>query len=279
MKNKLNTKILLDYLMLIIGSFIVAGAVNMLLAPNGVAPGGVTGLAVVIQTIFGFPIYLTNLIINIPLFIFGYKTLGKDSAIKTLFVTVVFTLALKVIPSGVTDDVLLASVFGGVTMGIGLGMIFYFGGTSGGSDLAGAILNNFFPGIKLSSFMMGIDIVVVALSGIVTKKLEIALYSIIALYLSVHAINAILEGPRYSKALYIITNKSQTVADMIMKDFDRGVTGLKGRGMYTGEDKEVLLVVVSRSQFTSLKDKVKELDPSAFIMIAEMSEVLGEGWS
>lgn len=269
-----------EYFMMALGTVSMALSVNLFLGPNGIAPGGVSGLAVVMYGLFMIPIYISNLAINIPLFIFGARYLGKKTAIRTLFATLAFTISLKYIPYiNFTKDLLLASVFGGVLMGIGLGIIFYFGGTTGGTDLAGAILNKFFPHIKLSSFMMGIDVVVVILAGFVEKAAEISLYSIISLYISIKVMDMILEGPIYSKAFYIITNKSEEVADELMLKLDRGVTALKGKGMYTKEEKDVLLCVVSRAEFNRVKEIVNEKDPDAFIMIAEMMEVVGEGFS
>lgn len=272
-------KVLFTYILMGFGVFVMALSLNYFLAPNTIAPGGVTGFAVVIETIAGIPIYLTNLIVNIPLFIFGAKILGKDAAIKTLFSTLVLSLFLKILPPATfTHDVLLASVFGGLILGFGLGIIFKFGGTTGGTDLAGAILNRKFPALSLATFMMIIDLVVVVFAGVVEKKIEISLYSIIAMYTTVKIIDLVLEGVGYVKGFYIITSKPEEVSDILMLELGRGVTALKGKGMYTKIDKDVLLCVVSRAQFTRAKEIVKDIDPNAFVMVTEMYEVLGEGF-
>lgn len=273
-------KTLFYFILLGIGVFLMALGLNCFFAPNIIAPGGVTGFAVVFGKITGIPIYITNLAINIPLFIFGAKTLGKDTAIKTLYSTLFLSLFLKLIPiANVTNDMLLASIFGGVLSGVGLGIVFKFGGTTGGTDLAGAILNRKYPTLRISTFMMIIDLFVVAFAGIVEKKVEISLYSIIAMYVTVKIIDLILEGVGYLKGFYIITTKQDEISERLMIELDRGVTALKGKGMYTKEDKDVLLCVVNRSQFTRVKEIVKEIDPKAFVMVTEMSEVLGEGFS
>lgn len=272
--------LIFEYFMLVIGSVLMALALNLFLAPNVIAPGGVTGFAVIISESMNIPIYLTNLAINIPLFLFGAKTLGRKAAIRTFFTTAIFTIILKYTPVKVfTDDLLLAAIFGGVITGVGLGIIFKFGGTTGGTDLAGSILNHKFPKFKTSSFMMAIDCFVVVLAGLVENKAEITLYSVISLYASVKVVEMILEGPSYSKGFYIITYKPEEVSDALMETLERGVTALKGVGMYTKKERDVLLCVVNRSEFTTVKDIVQEIDSNAFIMITDMIEVLGEGFS
>ena len=221
-------KFLFSYLVITIGVFIMAIGLNYFLAPNTIAPGGVTGFAIVFQKISKVPIYITNLVINIPLFILGAKALGKSSAIKTLYATLLLSLFLKFFPPIVlTHDLLLSSIFGGVLSGIGLGLVFKFDGTTGGTDLAGAILNRRFPKLSLSSFMMMIDLLVVGFAGIVEKKIEIALYSVIALYVTIKIVDTILEGISYLKGFYIITDKADEIAEVLMLELDRGVTDRK----------------------------------------------------
>lgn len=271
--------IVIAYAAIAVGSLFLAMGLQYFLAPNTIAPGGVTGFAIVIETLSGFPIYITNLIINIPLFIFGAKYLGKSRAARTAFATLMLTVFLRLLPEVVlTHDLLLSAIFGGVLTGIGLGIVFKFDGTTGGSDLAGAMLNKKFPGLSIANFMMVIDLAVVIFAGLVVRQIETSLYSVIALYVSVKVIDMVLEGIGYLKGFYIITDKPDQIADLLMRELDRGVTALKGRGMYTKENKEVLLCVVPRSQFTRVKDIVKEMDPNAFIMVAEMYEVVGEGF-
>lgn len=270
---------LFSYISLTIGSFILAMGLQYFLAPNTIAPGGVTGFAIVIENLTNIPIYITNLAINIPLFIFGAKYLGRSTAIRTAFSTLMLSLFLKMLPEIIiTHDLLLSSIFGGVLIGIGLGIVFKFDGTTGGTDLAGAMLNKKFPGLSLATFMMMIDLVVVSFAGIVEKKIEIALYSVIAMYVSIQVIDLILEGIGYLKGFYIITDKPEKVSIVLMKELNRGVTALKGKGMYSKQEKDVLLCVVPRSQFTRVKEIIKDIDPTAFVMVAEMYEVIGEGF-
>lgn len=272
--------ILLSYIAIGIGVFMMATALNYFLSPNTIAPGGVTGFAVVLGRITNIPIYITNLVINIPLFLFGAKTLGKSTALKTIYATLLLSLFLKILPPTVlTHDLLLSAIFGGVLVGAGLGIVFKFGGTTGGTDLAGAIINGKYPHLSLATSMMMIDLLVVTFAGVVERNIEISLYSIIAMFATIKVVDLILEGVGYLKAFYIITSMPDEVGAKLMKELERGVTSLQGKGMYTKEHKEVLLCVVNRSQFTQVKEIVKQVDPTAFVMVTEMYEVLGEGFS
>lgn len=262
-----------------LGAFLLAIGLVLFLEPNTIAPGGVTGFAIVFKKIVDIPIYITNLAINIPLFIIGVIILGKNFGWKTLYCTALLSLFLKVIPVRlVTPDLLLASIFGGLVCGVGLGIVFKFGGTTGGTDLAGSILNKFFPSLSIATFMMAIDILVVAFAGIVDKKVETSLYSIISLFVSVKVIDLILEGIGYLKGFLIITDKPEEISEKIMEELERGVTLFRGKGMYTKKEKDVLLCVVNRSQFTKTKEIVHYVDKQAFMMVTEISEVLGEGF-
>ncbi len=272
-------KTVYSYVLISIGVFLMSIALDYFLAPNTIAPGGVTGFAVVIEKIVKVPIYITNLAINIPLFIFGAKILGRGTAIKTLYATILLSFFLKVLPPIVlTHDLLLSAIFGGVLCGIGLGLVFKFGGTTGGTDLAGAILNNKIPSLSVTTFMTMIDLFVVVFAGVVGRNIEISLYSIIAMFVIMKVIDMILEGIGYQKGFFIISDNPDKISEKLMMEIGRGVTLLKGKGMYSKEDKDVLLCVVSRSQFANVKYIVKETDPYAFVMESEMYEVLGEGF-
>lgn len=270
---------LFSYILLAIGVLIMAISLQYFLEPNTIAPGGVTGFAVVINKLLNIPIYVTNLAINIPLFLIGLKTLGKSTAIKTVYSTLLLSFFLKILPPNIlTRDIFLSTIFGGVLMGLGLGLVFKFGGTTGGTDLAGSILNNKFPNLSMVTFMTIIDLFVVIFAGIVDKKVETSLYSIVAMFVVMKVADSILEGIGYLKGFIIITDKPNEISEKLMFELERGVTSLKGKGMYTKEEKDVLLCVVDRAQFSKVKKIVKEIDPKAFIMVSEMYEVLGEGF-
>ncbi len=277
MKNWYRT--IIDIIGLTIGVFLLSVGLVFFLEPNAIAPGGVTGFAIVLKQITGVPVYLTNLFVNIPLFIIGVMTLGKNFGWKTAYSTVILSFFLKIIPpQAVTPDQLLACIFGGLLSGLGLGIVFRFGGTTGGSDLIGSLLTNKFPNISIGTFMMLIDGLVVIFAGIVARNVEVSLYSIISLFATAKVIDLLLEGIGYLKAFLIITSKPEEIGEAIMNDLQRGATLFKGKGMYTKEEKDILLCVVSRSQFTKTKEIVNSIDSDAFIMVTEISEVLGEGF-
>ncbi|WP_432665984.1 YitT family protein [Wukongibacter baidiensis] len=278
-------KVFLDYIGITLGTFLMALSLLMFLEPNTIAPGGVTGLAIVIQKVSGIPMDVTNLAINIPLFIIGLMVLGKAFGAKTAYGTASLSIFIRILivifgnNINATGDLLLASIFGGVAVGIGIGIVFKSGATTGGTDLAGAILNKYIPGLSIPKLMMIIDLVIVAAAGIVNRNIETSLYSIISLYILVKVADFIVEGLNYSKAFYIITEYSEEISKEVFVQLARGATALKGKGMYTGEDKDVLLCVVNRAQVTKLKNIVYAIDKQAFIMVTTIHEVLGEGFT
>ncbi|WP_286672865.1 YitT family protein [Anaeromonas gelatinilytica] len=263
------------------GTVIMAISLNMFLEPNMIAPGGVSGFGIVIQKVTnGFlKVYVTNLLINVPLFIIGVVTLGKAFGAKTLYATLTLSFFIRVLPKNIaTTNLLLASIFGGLLIGMGIGMVFKFGGTTGGTDLAGAILHKYIPSLSIAKLMMVIDFMVVVFAGLVDQKLDTALYSTIALYILVKVIDEIMEGLSYSKAFLIISEKPEEIGEAILKEIDRGATILKGKGMYTGLDRDALLCVVNRAVITKLKELIHKLDNRAFVMLTDIHEVLGEGF-
>ncbi len=283
MKNK-KYSAFIEYVGITVGCALMAVGIVFFLQPNTIAPGGVTGIGVVVQRLTGVPIDVTNLVINIPLFISGVILLGGAFGMKTAYATVILSGFIRffIIMSGdshvVTNDLLLSAIYGGVIMGAGIGLVFRSGGTTGGTDLAGAILNKYFPSLSIAKLMMILDLMVVVAAGLVVKNVEISLYSIIALYILVQMADFIVEGLSYSKAFYIISNHSDKIGKKINFELDRGVTSLQGRGFYTGAEKDVLLCVVNRAQVAKLKKLVYEIDEKAFIMVTTIHEVLGEGF-
>ncbi len=283
MKNKVYN-ILFEYMGIALGCALIAIGLVLFLAPNTIAPGGVTGLSVVVQEVFHVPIDVTNLAINIPLFIIGLFILGGVFGIKTIFATIMlsaFTRLFIIMFGGsyiLTADLLLSAIYGGVIVGAGLGFVFRSGGTTGGTDLAGAMINKYFPRFSVAKSMMILDLTIIIIAGVIVKNIEISLYSVISLYIIVHMADFVIEGLNYSKAFYIISNYPDEIGRKINLELDRGVTILEGRGFYTGEQKDVLLCVVNRAQVAELKKLVHEIDDDAFIMVTTIHEVLGEGF-
>lgn len=283
MRNK-RYRTLFEYMGITLGCALIAFGLALLFAPNAIAPGGITGLAVVVQEVSNIPIDITNLAINIPLFIVGLFVLGGTFGLKTIYATLslsAFTRLFIIIFGdnyAMTNDLLLSAIYGGVIVGTGIGFVFRSGGTTGGTDLTGAIINKYFPRLSVPKLMMILDLTIVIIAGIIVKNIEISLYSVMALYILVHMADFILEGLNYSKAFYIISSHSDEIGRKINLELDRGVTALKGRGFYSGEQKDILLCVVNRAQVARLKKLVYEIDEKAFIMVTTIHEVLGEGF-
>lgn len=274
------SKLLIDYLGISIGCIIMAFGFNSFFVPLKIAPGGFSGLATVFYYFSGFPIGIATLIMTIPLFFVSIRVLGAKFGAKTFYGTIFFSVCIDFIVKAppLTHDIFLASVFGGILLGIGIGIIFRFGGTTGGTDLLAAIMNHYFRGVSIATWLLIIDSIVVVIAGIAFKNIEITLYSILTIYINMRLMDLIQEGISYAKAFYIISNESDKIAKAIITDLDRGVTTLRGRGMYTKDEKDVLFCVVYRSEVFNMKEIVRSIDPSAFVILADVHEVLGEGF-
>ena len=282
MKKSVFNYFLLQSLGLLVGCIFMSIGINMFFKPYTIAPGGLSGLSLVLGKLTGLPISVVMLAIGIPLIIFSIKILGIKDSIKTLVGMTVFSIILEVTSSlsnfDVTKDVLLCSISGALCLGVGLGIILKMDASTGGTDLIALMLNRAFPSIPLSKFMIILDGMVVISAGIASKNLETALYSGVALYIIVKIVDAIVSGLNYSKAFMIISNQADSLRDGITKELDRGVTFLQGKGGYTNEEKNVLLVVVSKNQEVHLKKVIKNIDPLAFIIVSDVHEVLGQGF-
>ena len=271
-----------EVIILMVGCLFMAVSINMFLNPHNIAPGGLTGVSIIINTLTGLPIWLINVLFDIPLFLFAFRILGRKDATKTLLGILFLTLSLKLTENlgniQITNDVLLSSISGGIVLGIALGLIFRINGSTGGTDLIGLLANKAFPSLSVPTLMGCADACVVILSGVVSRNIEIALYSAIALYIIVKVSDIMVEGINTSSSFMIISDKYAEVGSAIRDELKRGATILKGQGLYTGNNKNVLLVVVSKKEVITLKKLVKHTDPKAFIIITDIFEALGEGF-
>ena len=266
--------ILVEYIGLITACIIMSVGLNMFLVPHTIAPGGLSGLSVVISKLTGFSVSNILFTISTPLLLFSVKILGKKDAIKTFIGMAILTIMLKITEplSAVTptDNTLLAAISGAILLGISLGILFRIDASTGGTDLIALMLNRVIPSIPVSKCLTMIDGTVVILAGIANKNFETGIYSAIALYIIVKMIDTITSGFDYAKAFFIITEK---------KDISRGATILDAKGGYTNQDKNVMLVVVNhKKQEVALKKMVKELDEKSFIIVTDVYEVLGKGF-
>jgi uncharacterized membrane-anchored protein YitT (DUF2179 family) len=269
-----------EYFQIALGSFIGAVGLSMFLVPNKVAAGGISGLATVLHHLFGLPVGLTMLALNLPLFVMALLVLGKGFGAKTLIGTLLFSVFTELTKefSAITQDLLLSSVYGGLILGVGLGLVFKARGTTGGSDLASMLIHHFIPSVSIGQGIFLVDFFVIAFDGIAFNW-ELAMYSWIALFVSSKVIDLLQEGINYAKAVYIISNHIEVISKKISDEMQRGVTLLWGKGGYTGEDRNILLCVVTRFELTRLKKTVQEEDPHAFLIVHDVHEVLGEGFS
>ena len=274
--------ILVEYIGLITACIIMSVGLNMFLVPHTIAPGGLSGLSVVISKLTGFSVSNILFTISTPLLLFSVKILGKKDAIKTFIGMAILTIMLKITEplSAVTptDNTLLAAISGAILLGISLGILFRIDASTGGTDLIALMLNRVIPSIPVSKCLSMIDGTVVILAGIANKNFETGIYSAIALYIMVKIIDTITAGFDYAKAFFIITEKKDVLQEAII-ELNRGITILDAKGGYTNEDKNVMLVVVNqKKQEVALKKMVKELDEKSFIIVTDVYEVLGKGF-
>lgn len=273
---------LYETFLLIVGCILMALSFVLFFDPHSIAPGGLTGLAVIINYLFNIPLWFVNLIFNVPLFILAYKVLTKRECLKTLLGIVFFTLALNLFENfanfQITNDVLLSTLTGGVILGLGLGVIFNINGTTGGTDLIGLILNRWLPSISVPKLMGVADFIVVMSSIFATRKIEIGLYSALGLYIAVVVSDMVVQGFYSAKSFTIISNSPDEISNAILEKMNRGVTILSAKGGYTKEEKDALLVVVGKREVSTLRKIVKSVDPNAFVVITDVHEALGEGF-
>ncbi len=274
-----------EYLWIVIGTGILSFGIACFYDPIGLVTGGVTGLAIIIKSITngmiegGIPLWLTNVAFNVPMFIMAYFLKGKAFIGKSFFGAMVLSVWLAIIPQMniAGDDMLLSAVFGAVFAGAGIGLVFKTGTTTGGTDLVAALIQLKVRHVSIVKILQIIDAIVLVL-GMFVFGIQPTMYAIIAIVVSANISDMVLEGTNYAKAAYIITNEYEKIADRIMKELERGVTGLHAKGMYTSEEKCMLYCIVSKKEIVVLKDIVTEIDPRAFIIVSEVREVLGEGF-
>jgi len=263
-----------------LGVLLVALGLDMFLIPNKIAAGGVSGIATIIHYLIGAPVGVAILTLNIPLFVLGVYRLGLRFGFRSLYGTITLSLAVDLLAPVLpvpTNDILLASLYGGVLSGLGLGLVFRFRGTTGGTDLAAAVLRTY-TGVNIGQLLFLVDGAVVLAAGIAFSSAELAMYTFITIFITAWLIDVVQEGISYAKALLIISERSDEIAKAIMADLDRGVTAWPAQGVYTGVRREILLSVVNRAEVTRLKDIVHGVDPRAFVILADVHEVLGEGF-
>lgn len=265
---------------ILLGSTFVAFSINLFFLRLKIAPGGVSGLSTVLYYITNIPMGTIVIFLNIPLFIIGTVEFGFKFVIKTIFATLFMSFVLNnttFLPQ-ITEDMLLAAIFGGSLMGLGLALVFKGGATTGGTDILAKVVNKHFPSFAISEQLFCIDAVVVITAMIVFKDFDVGLYSIITIWVSAKVIDIVFEGVGFAKAIIIISSESEKIAKEVMYKLSRGVTALSGRGMYTNINKEILLVVAQRSQILKIKNIARKFDEKSFLIVTDVKEVMGKGF-
>ena len=286
----------LSLLQIFLGSAILALSMNIFLVPHKIAPGGVSGVATVLFYLSGqkIPVGVAMLAMNVPLFLAGLKVRGKHFIIRSIIGAALLSVIIDITEpwaSGFADilltdtassgshDLLLYALAGGVMTGLGLGFVLKEEATTGGTDMAAALLARVFPWIPVGKILIILDGLVVFMAAIVFKSFQLGLYSVVALFVSAKTLDGFLEGINFSKSLMIISMRADSIAKALMDRIDRGVTGLYGKGMYTGNSYTVLLCVVKKEEIHKVKNTVREIDPDAFVLLTDVREVFGEGFT
>ena len=274
-----------NYVLILVGTAVMALAIQCIYDRVGLVTGGFTGLTIIIRNITksvisgGIPLWFANIVLNIPVFIYSYVKFGKKFVGRTLFATIMLSVWLYIIPgvdlSG--DDYPLAALFGGVFTGVGMGIVLRAGATTGGTDMVAALIQTKMRHYSVVQIMQVMDAAIV-IAGLYVFGLRSTLYAVVSIFVSTKVSDGFLEGFKNSKAALIITNHYKEVAARVMDELGRGVTGMDAKGMYTQDYKCVLYCVVSRKEIVQLKEIVNDVDPDAFVIVSDVREVLGEGF-
>lgn len=273
-------KYLKEGLEIIIGCILMALGTALFLLPNQLSSGGFAGISTIIYYLFNMPLGITMLILNIPLIILTIIKVGKEIAIKGIFGTIVLSTFIDIFEKlkPLTEDRLLACIYGGILVGLGTAIVLKANASTGGTDLLSYIVRAFKPHFKISNLIVIVDITIVFLNVLFFKEVEIGLYSAIAIYLMGKMIDIVFEGVYFTKMMFIVSNKYKEIAQEIGQKLDRGSTAIYAKGTYTREKKMVLWCVASRGEVVKIKQIAQEIDPMAFIVISNAREAWGKGF-
>lgn len=267
--------IFIRMLMIALGAILMAIGLELFLVPNQILDGGVVGISIIISHLTGARLGIFIFILNIPFFFLGYKQIGKTFALSTLFgITIlsIFTSLLHKVDA-ITPDLLLATVFGGIVLGMGVGLVIRNGGSLDGSEILAILFNKSLP-FSVGEIIMIINLVIFSVAGFVFSW-EQAMYSFLAYFIAFKTIDIVIQGLDESKSVFIISDKVEDVGDAIMDRLGRGVTYLHGEGAYTGDNKKVIFTVITRLEEAKLKSIVEEIDDHAFLAVGNIAEVRG----
>ena len=267
------------YAEIVLGCVIGGLAYPLFLVPNNIAPGGLTGIATIFNYIWGWPVGVTSMLLNLPLFLLGFKAMGRVFVLRSLVATILFSACIDLFQlPPLTDDILLGSVYGALVLGVGLGLIMRGGATTGGSDMVARMVHHRFPLVTVGAFLFMLDCAVI-LCAAFTMSARAALYALICIFVNAKAVDLVLAGFGSAKACFIITNRGQAISQRIMAELDRGATVLNATGAYSGEGRTLLISVVTQMEVIPLKRIVRQEDEKAFMFITDTHETLGEGFN
>lgn len=272
-----------DYLVIFAGAVLYGISVAMFTSPNNVAPGGLTGVATMLNYMFSLPIGIMIFVMNIPLFIWGFIENGKGFLTRTLVATALVSVMIDVLTPilpAYTGDTILAAGFGGVLNGLGLGLIFYRGGSTGGTDIIALNLHKHFPFISTGTIILVSDILVLLMVFFVYHSIENVLYALLVIFISIKVIDAVSYGTSRGngKLMFVISDNYEEVSANIMKNLKRGVTYLNGKGAYSGNDKKVIMCAVRPQEVYKITSGIKNVDPNAFIIVTTAGAIKGRGF-
>ena len=280
-----NSRIIRSYLLIAAGTGIMAFAIKSTYDPIGLITGGFTGIGIMLRRLTtefvkgGIPIWLTNLLLNIPLFLAAFKLKGGRFLGRTMIASLLLSFWLGLIPDCdlAGGDYLLASVYGGVMTGAGIGLVLSAQVATGGTDLIATLLHMKFRAYSIAQILQMIDGVII-IAGIYVCGIRASLYAVFAVYITSRVSDLITEGGKFSKAVYIISDQYEQIADAVMHQMNRGTTLLPAVGMYRGEERSMLFCIVSKKEVVTLKEYIKNIDVHAFVIVTDAGEVLGEGF-
>ncbi len=271
----------IDAILMVVGTGLMALAIQCIYDPVGLVTGGFTGVAIIAKYVTkgAVPLWLTNLVLNVPLFLLAALIKGKKFVARTAVATVLLSAWLYVIPlwNLAEGDYVLSAIFGGVICGVGMGMVLLARATTGGTDMLAALIQHKLRHYTIMQIICVIDGIIVAV-GIYSFGVKAALYAIVAIYVTSKVSDTLMEGMKYSKAVFIVSDQYKEISDAIMTQMDRGVTGLDAVGMYSGDEKCMLYCVVSKKEIVVLKEIILKIDNNAFVIVTDAREVVGEGF-
>ena len=273
-------KYIYELILIILGSAIMGIGVSLFLLPNQLSSGGFTGISTIFYYLFKLPVGTFNLILNIPFFVFGLFKLGKEFFIKSLIGTISLSFFIDYFDKyqALTGDKVLACIYGGCILGFGTALVLRVYGSTGGTDLVANLVRHYRPNFRTSEIIVVFDIIVVTLNVIIFRKIEIGLYSAVAIYLYGKVIDIFFEGIYFTKMMFIISSKYEEIADKVGKEVRRGATGIYAKGMYSKDNKMMLLCIGSRGEVIKIKQIARKIDPNSFIVISNAREAFGIGF-